>query len=166
MSQYEDICAAYAKLRGAYEQNRKECLKFAQELVAGLPEELGCTPDDLVTLPPNMDYSPEQVRPVPQALTHGASGAWHIGLGLRVRTDPDNPCTEIVMAQFSILRNPGGFEIHLRGTNDPFRIPLEHEGFTKGHKAFVLTLAKRTKRTYVDQQHRYSDGPDKHRPLR
>jgi hypothetical protein len=166
MNQYEDICAAYAKLRGAYEQDRKECLGFAQELVAGLAEELGCAPDDVVTLPPNMNYSPDLVRPVPQVLTHGADGAWHFGLGLRVRTGPDNPRTEIVMAQLTILRNPGGYEIYLGGTKESFRVPLEHEGFTKGHKAFVLILAKRAKRTYTDQQHRYSDGPDKHRPLR
>ena len=166
MSQYEDICAAYAKLRSEYEDDRTKCLKFAQELVAGMVEELGCAPDDLVTLPPNTDYSPDQVRPVSRALAHGADGAWHLGIGLRVRTGPDDPRTEIVMAQIAILRNPGGYEIQLRGTTEPFRVPLEHEGFTKGHKSFILTFIKRSKRTYTDQQHRYSDEPDKHRPLR
>ncbi|HDR00334.1 MAG TPA: hypothetical protein ENN51_08655, partial [candidate division WOR-3 bacterium] len=143
MSKYEEICAAYAKARSFWEEQRKHCREFATDLAAKLVADLEVPPEDIIYLPPNVEYHPREVRPIEEALSYGADGAFHYGLGLRVRAAADNPMTEVLVLQISVARNPGGYELRIEGLNDPIRIPHKLDEMSKGHRAFLDTYSKR-----------------------
>lgn len=160
MTKYEEICAAYATARQAWEEHRGFCRAFVTDLADKLAADFGAPREEIFFLPPNIDYDPSEVCPVEEALLYGADGAFHYGLALRVRAAADNPLTEILLIQIAISRNPGGFEMRIAGLNDPLRMPHSFEEMTKGHRAFLDTFAKRAVTTYAERDQRYTNSPD------
>lgn len=165
MSKYEEICAAYAKARSFWEEQRKACREFVTDLAAKLVADLEVPREEIIFLPPNVEYHPQEVKPVEEALIYGADGAFHFGLGLRVRAAADDPMTEVLLLQVSISRNPGGFELRIEGLNEPIRMPHSLDEVTKGHRAFLDTYAKRAASTYSEHDLRYVEQPDNSRTL-
>lgn len=165
MTKYEEICAAYATARKNWEEHRQACRDFVRDLAAKLAADIGAPPEEILYLPPNIEYNPSEVRTVEETLNYGADGAFHFGLALRVRAAADNPLTEVLLLQISIARNPGGFELRIAGLNDPIRLPHKFEEMSKGHRAFLDTFAKRAISTYAEHDQRYTEMPDQPRAL-
>jgi hypothetical protein len=165
MSKYDEICAAYAKARTAWEDHRQACREFTADLADKLAADLGAPREDIFFLPPNVTYDPREVRPVDTALTYGADGAFHYGLALRVRPATGNPITEVLLVQISIARNPGGFELRVQDLNEPIRMPLKFAEESKGHRAFLDLFAKRAVTTFAEHDLRYTELADNSRPM-
>ncbi|MFO7676573.1 MAG: hypothetical protein R6X12_09690 [bacterium] len=165
MSKYEEICAAYAKSRSAWEDHRQACWGMARDLVGKLADDIGAPLSEFCFLPPNVDYDPREVRPVETALEYGADGAFHFGLGLRLRPAPDHPFPEVLLIQLGVSRNPGGYELRMEGLNEPIRLPLEYGEPHKGHRAFIDMYARRAAMTYSEHDLRYTEIADYSRTM-
>jgi hypothetical protein len=161
MTKYEELCIAFESMKQNYHERKDLSLKFAQWLVVGLVNYLGCPVKQVKYAPIGKTLNPNLSSYLPGSARLDENSCWHFGVGIRIEKPPLLPLVEVVVLDIVVDRQEGAFVVKLAALDDKFTI---HEGSTEEAEKFYDCAFRTICNQYQTAQMR-SENPEAERKI-